>query len=70
MKNAALKVIAGAPYGLSTTHADAINQELLAFLPKKAIAACPWRVSAWRFGVRVHTGRTTAQNAHARSKSR
>ena len=39
MKNAALKVIAGAPHGLCTTHADVVNQELLAFLEKKACAA-------------------------------
>jgi hypothetical protein len=31
VKNGTLKVIAGAPHGLCTTHADAINQELLAF---------------------------------------
>ncbi|HTR65669.1 MAG TPA: alpha/beta hydrolase, partial [Terriglobales bacterium] len=34
VKNATLKVIAGAPHGLCTTHADAINQELLEFLQK------------------------------------
>jgi non-heme chloroperoxidase len=34
VKNAVLKVIAGAPHGLCTTHADVINQELLAFLQK------------------------------------
>ena len=39
MKNGTLKVIAGAPHGLCTTHADVINQELLAFLQKKATAA-------------------------------
>jgi non-heme chloroperoxidase len=39
MKNATLKVIAGAPHGLCTTHADVVNQELLAFLQKKATAA-------------------------------
>ena len=39
MKNAALKVIAGAPHGLCTTHADVINQELLAFLQKFSVAA-------------------------------
>jgi non-heme chloroperoxidase len=39
MKNATLKVIAGAPHGLCTTHADAINRELLAFLQRKASAA-------------------------------
>ena len=32
VKHGALKVIAGAPHGLCTTHADAINQELLEFL--------------------------------------
>ena len=32
VKNATLKVIAGAPHGLCTTHADQINAELLAFL--------------------------------------
>ena len=32
VKNATLKVIAGAPHGLCTTHADRINAELLAFL--------------------------------------
>jgi non-heme chloroperoxidase len=39
MKNGTLKVIAGAPHGLCTTHADVVNQELLAFLQKKAMAA-------------------------------
>ncbi len=39
MKNGTLKVIAGAPHGLCTTHADVINQEQLAFLQKKATAA-------------------------------
>jgi len=34
VKNATLKVIAGAPHGLCTTHADTINQELLEFLQK------------------------------------
>ncbi len=34
VKNATLKVIADAPHGLCTTHADVINQELLAFLKK------------------------------------
>lgn len=32
VKNATLKVIAAAPHGLCTTHADQINAELLAFL--------------------------------------
>ena len=32
VKNGKLKVIPGAPHGLCTTHADVINQELLAFL--------------------------------------
>ena len=32
VKNGVLKVIAGAPHGLCTTHADAINRELLAFV--------------------------------------
>jgi len=32
VKHGALKVIAGAPHGLCTTHADTINQELLEFL--------------------------------------
>ena len=32
VKNGMLKVIAGAPHGLCTTHADMINQELQAFL--------------------------------------
>jgi non-heme chloroperoxidase len=32
VKNGTLKVIPGAPHGLCTTHADAVNQELLAFL--------------------------------------
>jgi len=36
VKNATLKVIAGAPHGLCTTHADVINQELLAFLQETA----------------------------------
>jgi pimeloyl-ACP methyl ester carboxylesterase len=38
-QNGTLKVIAGAPHGLCTTHADVINQELLAFLHKQQIAA-------------------------------
>ena len=32
VKNATLRVIAGAPHGMCTTHADQINAELLAFL--------------------------------------
>jgi non-heme chloroperoxidase len=32
VKNGTLHVIPGAPHGLCTTHADVINQELLAFL--------------------------------------
>jgi len=39
VKNAILKVIADAPHGLCTTHADVINQELLAFLVRKSVAA-------------------------------
>jgi non-heme chloroperoxidase len=38
VKNGALKVIPGAPHGLCTTHADVINQELLAFLQKQSLA--------------------------------
>jgi len=38
VKNGTLKVIAGAPHGLCTTHADVINEELLAFLQKQSIA--------------------------------
>jgi non-heme chloroperoxidase len=34
VKNGTLRVIPGAPHGLCTTHADIINQELLAFLAK------------------------------------
>ena len=34
VKNATLKVVPGAPHGLCTTHAELINQELLAFLMK------------------------------------
>lgn len=34
VRNATLKVIADAPHGLCTTHADVINQEVLAFLQK------------------------------------
>jgi non-heme chloroperoxidase len=34
VRNGSLKVIAGAPHGLCTTHADIINEELLAFLRK------------------------------------
>ena len=34
VKNGTLKVIPGAPHGLCTTHADVVNQELLAFLQK------------------------------------
>lgn len=32
VKNGTLKVVAGAPHGLCTTHANVVNQELLAFL--------------------------------------
>ena len=32
VKKATLKVVPGAPHGLCTTHADLINEELLAFL--------------------------------------
>jgi non-heme chloroperoxidase len=32
LKKGTLKVIPGAPHGLCTTHADVINEELLAFL--------------------------------------
>jgi non-heme chloroperoxidase len=39
VRNGTLKVIAGAPHGLCTTHADVINQELLAFVQAKAVAA-------------------------------
>jgi non-heme chloroperoxidase len=39
VKNGTLKVIAGAPHGLCTTHADIINEELLAFLQKQSITA-------------------------------
>jgi len=35
VKKGTLKVIGGAPHGLCTTHADVINQELLAFLEKQ-----------------------------------
>ena len=34
VKNGTLKVIAGASHGLCTTHADIVNQELLAFLQR------------------------------------
>ncbi|MGA2851986.1 MAG: alpha/beta hydrolase [Terracidiphilus sp.] len=34
VKNATLDVIPGAPHGLCTTHADVVNQHLLAFLRK------------------------------------
>lgn len=34
VKNATLDVIPGAPHGLCTTHADIVNQHLLAFLKK------------------------------------
>lgn len=37
VKNGTLKVIPGAPHGLCTTHADVINQELLAFLQKQSL---------------------------------
>jgi len=39
VKNATLKVVADAPHGLCTTHADVVNQELLGFLQKRAVAA-------------------------------
>jgi len=32
VKNGTLKVIPGAPHGLCTTHADIVNEQLLAFL--------------------------------------
>jgi non-heme chloroperoxidase len=38
VKNGTLKVIPGAPHGLCTTHADVINQELLAFLQRESLA--------------------------------
>ncbi|MGO8793810.1 MAG: alpha/beta fold hydrolase [Candidatus Sulfotelmatobacter sp.] len=38
VKNGTLKVVPGAPHGLCTTHADVINQELLAFLQKQSLA--------------------------------
>jgi non-heme chloroperoxidase len=38
VKNGSLKVIPGAPHGLCTTHADVINQELLAFLQNQSLA--------------------------------
>jgi len=38
VKNGTLRVIPGAPHGLCTTHADVINQELLAFLQKQSLA--------------------------------
>lgn len=38
VKNGTLKVIPGAPHGLCTTHADVINEELLAFLQKQSLA--------------------------------
>ncbi len=34
VKNGTLKVIPSAPHGLCTTHADVVNEELLAFLQK------------------------------------
>jgi non-heme chloroperoxidase len=39
VKQGTLKVIAGAPHGLCTTHADIVNEELLAFLQKQSVAA-------------------------------
>jgi non-heme chloroperoxidase len=38
VKNGTLKVIPGAPHGLCTTHADVVNQELLAFLQGRSLA--------------------------------
>lgn len=38
VKNGTLKVVPGAPHGLCTTHADLINEELLAFLDNKSVA--------------------------------
>jgi non-heme chloroperoxidase len=35
VKNGTLKVIAGAPHGLCSTHADVINEQLLEFLQKQ-----------------------------------
>ncbi|HXE32202.1 MAG TPA: alpha/beta hydrolase [Terriglobales bacterium] len=39
VKNGTLKVFPGAPHGLCTTHADAINQELIGFVQQKRKAA-------------------------------
>ena len=39
LKNGTLQVIPGAPHGLCTTHADIVNQELLAFLQKQFVAS-------------------------------
>jgi non-heme chloroperoxidase len=39
VKHGTLKVVSGAPHGLCTTHADIVNEELLAFLQKPSIAA-------------------------------
>jgi len=39
VKHGTLKVVSGAPHGLCTTHADIVNEELLAFLQKQSIAA-------------------------------
>jgi non-heme chloroperoxidase len=44
VKNGTLKVIAGAPHGLCTTHADVINEELLAFLQRQSMAARQRRI--------------------------
>ena len=35
VKNATLKVYAGAPHGLASTHADQLNADLLAFIEGK-----------------------------------
>jgi len=39
VQNGTLKVVPGAPHGLCTTHAGIVNQELLAFLERKSMAA-------------------------------
>ena len=38
VKNATLKVIAGAPHGLCTTHKDVVNAQLLAFFKDEQAA--------------------------------
>jgi non-heme chloroperoxidase len=43
VKNAALKIYPGAPHGITSTHKDQFNADLLAFLSDQSGGACPQR---------------------------